>query len=603
MDLSALEANYTPGTTAKNIPKQKTKGRGGFLTSLIQEGGAAGGAVAGGAAGAAAGSVVPVLGTAIGGILGAGIGGLVGGLGGSAVEQKVRDDEVDWKKAAGEGLLSGATGAIAPGGAGALLKAGVKKGTQEAAEQTATKGSLLSKFKQGAKDTSSKGYGVEVGQGVGRGQVRTPDQAAQVTDFITNGAQKYGGIRAGKPIDQARDAQNVHNNVVKQLDATLTKIDRPLDPTESNTIVNNIVGKIKENAAITKGTATADKLSSKVQNAKSIKELEAIRREADDLAYTSNGAGKTSAAAQARSVRDSIDEFITPLSPEYKAIKGDYRLSKDALDSTSKASKGATGIPVPLTNGNITLGGQSVQGVKNRLSSAVSGTGKSSSQPTLVNKLIRAGAPQLAASGLSNIDETSSQTPKPFTEQSINDENLVQSSATDDLQEPEQTYSLENLRYDIQRDPTNAADYLKIYQTISDAENASGLGKLSAAQKNSLIKANSANAMLDSFEQQLSNIGLSDNGIEARARGLVSSVTAPAGLDQNAKVYNDLRGGLATQLAKALGESGALSDQDVARAIKLIPSLGATRYEAQQNIDQIRAIVNGIKTSTQQIGQ
>lgn len=155
MDLSALEANYTPGTTQKNTAPQKKKGRGGFLTSLISEGGAAGGALGGAAAGTA---ILPGIGTLIGGALG----GLAGGFGGSAAEQKVRDDSVDWKKAASEGLVSGATSAIAPGGAGSLLKGGLKKGAQVAAEDVAEQG-----VKAGAKSIPVKFVPSEtVGTGV-----------------------------------------------------------------------------------------------------------------------------------------------------------------------------------------------------------------------------------------------------------------------------------------------------------------------------------------------------------------------------------------------------------------------------------------------------
>jgi hypothetical protein len=109
--------------------KKKVSSRGGTATSLISEGGATGGAIGGAALGTA---LLPGIGT----VLGAGIGGLVGGLGGSAAEQKVRDDKVNWKKAAAEGVISGATGAIAPGGA--LVKGSLKGGSRAVSKKRAT---------------------------------------------------------------------------------------------------------------------------------------------------------------------------------------------------------------------------------------------------------------------------------------------------------------------------------------------------------------------------------------------------------------------------------------------------------------------------------
>lgn len=78
---------------------EEVSGRGGFLTSLISEGGAAGGAALGTA-------FLPGIGT----ILGAGLGGLFGRLG----ENKVRDDKFKLSSALGEAALSAGTASIAP---------------------------------------------------------------------------------------------------------------------------------------------------------------------------------------------------------------------------------------------------------------------------------------------------------------------------------------------------------------------------------------------------------------------------------------------------------------------------------------------------------
>jgi hypothetical protein len=87
----AMQQQQAAQQQAQAQAGKHTSGRGGFLTSLISEGGATGGAVTGAMAGSAFGPV----GTIIGGALG----GFAGGFGGSAVEQKVRDNNIDFGKA------------------------------------------------------------------------------------------------------------------------------------------------------------------------------------------------------------------------------------------------------------------------------------------------------------------------------------------------------------------------------------------------------------------------------------------------------------------------------------------------------------------------
>lgn len=241
-----------------------------------------------------------------------------------------------------------------------------------AAETATTRGAPAVKqnrLTETATRVGQEGSGLTVGQSMGRGQVLTPDKADEVFNFINTGSQKYGGIRAGKPINQARDAQNVYKNVVSSLDEALKGINRPVTGDETKTIFSNALTKVTDSPAVTGATKTLEKFGSKMQAAGTdLTKLEKIRREADDLAFTSTGAGKTSAAAQAKAVRDAIDEFITPLSPQYKAVKGDYSLAKDALDATSKANKSAKGINIPFMNTEV--GRQIVPGVKNRAAQA-----------------------------------------------------------------------------------------------------------------------------------------------------------------------------------------------------------------------------------------
>lgn len=425
MDLSAYEANYQPMTFQSQQPKQapRVSGVKAALASLLPTVGGALGAVGGsfvaplagtavgGAAGSAAGEALKEK------IMGQGYSGksiatqaALGSLPGLFKGVKLGVQAVKGGKAideAAQGLAAARNGATAaqqaaetvipkvtstrlnPASVAADRQAVIANGKKIAgiseptptttsntptlldkfkaakqvdAEKTASKPTLFGKLANGTKQGSQESKGIVVGASAGRGKVVTPDDAEKLNDFITNRAKQYGGIRSGKPINQAQDAQNVFNNVKAKLDETLNSIDRPLQQGEHQAIVDAATQAVSKNAAVTKGTATLGKFADKINNAKSIKDLEQIRREADDLAFTQAGAGKTSAAAQAHAVRDAIDGFITPMSAEYKAIKGDYPLARDALAATSKASKDAKGLKIPVVGD---VGSQVLNGAKN----------------------------------------------------------------------------------------------------------------------------------------------------------------------------------------------------------------------------------------------
>lgn len=142
-------AQRQPKTTAK----PKTKGRGGFLTSLISEAGGTGGALGGAALGTA---LLPGIGT----VVGAGLGGFLGGTGGRIAENEVRDHRVGLGDALKEGAVSGVASAgplkLAKGAAGAIK--GAAKGATAA--ETAEVQRLVSKgipVKFSSNEASGKG--------------------------------------------------------------------------------------------------------------------------------------------------------------------------------------------------------------------------------------------------------------------------------------------------------------------------------------------------------------------------------------------------------------------------------------------------------------
>jgi hypothetical protein len=198
---------------APTAPKSK-KGSGNQnpLTAWISELSSLGGAGAGAAIGTA---ILPGVGTLIGGGLGAGIAGFEGKL----AENRIRDNQYDVGSAAREGGVDALFGAgplkLGKLGASAAKSAVTSRALPEAlmAAQDTVAGRVGG---QAAAQRSAQGFGVKVGGGTGQNVV-TPDKADAVTQFIKTGAQKYGGIKPGAPINQARDAQAVHNKVISAL--------------------------------------------------------------------------------------------------------------------------------------------------------------------------------------------------------------------------------------------------------------------------------------------------------------------------------------------------------------------------------------------------
>lgn len=289
----------------------------------------------------------PGIGTAAGGAVGAGAG-------------KWLENLFEGNKDLGDGVLgeaafgtlggigkgvkaiSGAAGALKGGGslrdAGSILRSGVPRATEAAS----TKGSsMLGRFATRAQEFDAKTSGMGVGQKL-NGQVITPKKSQELYEFA-----RSRGVNPGSPIGQARQAEQILQNTTKSLDDSLNTINRSVTNNELADLTATATRKVRENAAVTGSTKTLGKFSEKIAKAKDIKALEAIRREADDLAYSATGAKKTSAAAQAKAVRETIDDFLSAISPDYKVIKGDYRNAKDILELTTKnAGSGKGGLDI-----------------------------------------------------------------------------------------------------------------------------------------------------------------------------------------------------------------------------------------------------------------
>jgi hypothetical protein len=86
-------------------------------------------------------------------------------------------------------------------------------------------------------------------------------------------------------------------------------------------------------------------------------------------------------------------------------------------------------------------------------------------------------------------------------------------------------------------------------------------------------------------------------GPAARVSGALRTGMGAVGLDPRAKVFRDTRAANAIRLSRALGEVGVLTNQDIQRAVSLIPDLGSTREEATLKFQQLEQLINSALTA------
>jgi hypothetical protein len=603
-----LAAN--PYQPPKKQPVKKQTGKGGTLTSLISEGGALGGA----ATGAAIGSVVPGVGTVIGGLIGGGL----GAFGGRLAENKVRDNRYGLVDAAKEGAVTGLLGGVGKGvkysaaagkaiGQGSKLEEALVQAAKAADAKKVGQG-VTGKIQSAAADRSAKGFGNKVGV-TQAGKIVKPGQVDELQGFINGRANNYGGIKPGAPLNQARDAETVLNNVGSALDSQLNIIDRPLVKPEVSQIKSGLQGRVKTDAGLS-DTKIANNFASKISKAKSVRELEDIRKEAQDLAFKQNGAnGDSSIARQAEHTRDTIDEFVTGLkSPdpkmqshidEYKLIKGDYRSAKQVADNTAKeANVKQNGLPTPLMSGGIAnrgLGGNVLATGRNKVNGAIATGGAS-----LTSGIPQAGAMATAGKGQlvdallgssgSNYGSNNAET------SAINNDTTTMATSTDipgqyqneqDLSSTSQQelnpYSREALMSDIQRDPKNASKYIDTYKSLQEIFSAPVAGgQLNSTAAGVVADTTTGLNSLGSLSDALTKSGANNPGI-----GQLRSFNP---FDTEAK---SLQAQIATAkqiVGKAL-EGGVLRKEDEYKYAKILPTMGDTDAVAQFKIQQLQQLI------------
>lgn len=568
-----------PKQQAKSTsPKPKTQGRGGFLTSLIGEAGGAGGALGGAAIGTA---LLPGVGT----VIGAGLGGLLGGTGGSAVEQKVRDDRIDVGKALREGAIEGVLSAGPIRGVKALNQLGkgaLKKGATQVGEEVVEAG-----IRKGASDASTKllgnAWGIRTGVKVG-GKEIAPQQAKALQKFVI---EEVGVPRTANATKVSERLFEFKENIGRNIADNITAINRPLRPSDKTQLIKEISTKINRIPGQSVDAPDVTRLIQQLNETPTVGELVNFRRAIDDqINYARNAATPDPVREQVFSnIRKSIDGFTSKLSPELKRQNQLYGKADEAYGLVSGAARSPRGIPIPgsfaRVGGGLTQSAQSAAGqqLAGAVPRAVS-EGANVSARGLIGR-------NLAAGGINSSLNAAEGMQSQLTPEQQLEEALMGMGSGEQMQQEQvapQGLSQEDLQRAVLTDiqttgGQNINDILKIYEIFSaQAEEP----KMNATQQQRALTSASGLRSLDTLESTLQN----DPSAFAR-----QALPNPLGITARLTGTTDIRAATdnVVDVIARLRSGAAITDDEARRFARLLPQPGDSQESAARKIANVRA--------------
>jgi hypothetical protein len=120
--------------------------------------------------------------------------------------------------------------------------------------------------------------------------------------------------------------------------------------------------------------------------------------------------------------------------------------------------------------------------------------------------------------------------------------------------------------------------------------------KLTTDQQNKKAQLTGALGIVDELEAEYGKVikqGLGGNPLSGFGGIMGGKIIG----GNEATIYDNLRKGTLAPIIRSLGEKGALSDNDVKRAIALLPPAGTNPQVAAKQFDEIRIILSGSKQS------
>lgn len=628
--------------------KQKTTGRGGPLSAFISELGGAGGAAGGAALGASIGSIVPGAGTLIGGLLGGAIGGFTGGFGGKALEQKIRDDQNLFgkggsaKSAFGEGALSGAFGGVGAAGTGIrglaqLGKAsGAKLGTRaiagakelnalgKVAPNTAKQAANLvvtggkkgaqnylgqtgGKLASSASRLESRSLGFAQGEKVAGQQVK-PNEVKSFFDTM-----KAEGIKTGHPDNVGKQVSDKLSKVGTQIDDVLTNSNRALTKNESDFVTRGFANEMRDNIAVASNQTARKYADSLYQQMRSINSLDDLVKQRRNIQNAINMARNNQSATPGSeevlwSAQTWLNKLAGSMSPELKTLNKRFAGLSKLEDATLNASKSlnsqarnqGAGMMGAIRAGDTATAAKAGIGSMGRnLSEALGSRGAQ------IGTSVAGGA---IARGIGNMSMAQPQESQDVLGiQGMTGQDMTGGLGTmqgmGDMggqTQPQSMYSMDAALYDIQRDPQNAAEYMKLYEFVNSQSGAASGDNVGVVSSQSYGNAQSGYTAL----QELSSLLQSDPNVLERTRvpgrgidvlGIGGTIANAAGTGE----YDALAYNIADKYLRLT--TGAQANESEVRNVmsKIMPRAGDSQSTVQTKLNNL---ANFFGTTLQQAG-
>src|SRR3990167_1573238 len=132
--------------------------------------------------------------------------------------------------------------------------------------------------------------------------------------------------------------------------------------------------------------------------------------------------------------------------------------------------------------------------------------------------------------------------------------------------------------------------------SVVNAMEQQGVVTLSDTQRNTIDSVDRSISILNQLEGTLSSLGLAESAAGRFTVGAGLNLGALFKTNENATLYNSQKESLLASLARATGERGVLTDQDVERARKALPSLTDTSSVANGKLEQFKSLMEEFKS-------
>lgn len=596
-------------TVAATTPKAKGNS---LLKTLLSIGGGAIGGVIGTA-------IAPGVGTAIGAGLGSGLGTAAGRAAG---QESVLGDgglgEIALDTALGGAFGGAGKAAKAARAGGAAMKIGSKEIGKKVAGE-AIQGAAVSVGKEGAQNFAGRLGKSSV---ISRGASTIPTATAQ--DEVLKLSQAYPQYFKGS-------GKAKFNNVDRFISDKVDEVDSLLGPVKQTVPTANLQREFRGYSQTLSGTPEGrqfDNLTKTIfaplQGKQELTALEVnnMRRQINKkfpnmFSKNAKGGQLTGAETAASEVRDMLGKTIDDLGGDaVRPINREIAIANQARPEFKRLSEQVSTARIPFVQSPVPGAEQAKQFVTDR----VARIGNSPASPlTLQGVLGRQAGRELITGGFSGAS--------PVDETMMNGGELVDPMADPTMQEDApaigyavgQDGTIEPLTADASMggmgdmggDPT-AGIRQQLQQAMLDdlqltgGKNVSALKtvlgtlepeKESVSSKNAAKKLSQALGTVDTLQQQFESAG----GGQSYG-GYGASLLGALKMNPQAGAYNDMRGGFLSQVSKALGESGVLTDQDIARVRNLVPDLADNPEQAAIKWQALRQVLSGSMGTPSAVG-